>query len=191
MTAVTGSFRDYPAREVLQQFDCSPQPCWNGIHIGVTSVEEAFALLSSDETIRIVEYDSAALRLCWIWLNEWHAPYRDWDSCYAATIPEMGLVLSLGYDRYSPLRFGDVLPIMGKPLSSSLMCVDSTPGGVIFDESMGVFVYDPDDMRRITPELSVQSLVYTSPTAGLSNQPIVYRWSGFSRWANVDASCPG
>lgn len=191
VTALIGSFRDYPAAEIVQQFDCSPKPCWHGIHVGVTTVEEAFALLSSDETIRIVEYDPAEPRLCWIWLNEWHTPYRDWDPCYAATIPEAGLVLSLGFDRISPLRFGDVLPIMGKPLSSTLICIESIPGGLIFNESMRLTLFDPNDMRRITPELSVHAIVAFAPMQEMRNQPnMVYRWTGFSRWANIEEDCP-
>lgn len=190
VTALIGSFRDYPAAEIVRQFDCSPKPCWHGIHVGVTTVEEAFALLSSDETIHIVEYDTAEPRVCWIWLNDWHAPYRDWDSCYTATIPEAGLVLSLGFDRNSPLRFGDVLPIMGEPLSSTLMCIESIQGGAIYTDSMTLFVFDPDDMRRITPELSVQAIVAFAPMEEMGNQPnMVYRWTGFSRWANVEEGC--
>jgi hypothetical protein len=40
-----GSFNDHPAAALIKQFECSPQPCWHDIHVGVTSIQEALRLI--------------------------------------------------------------------------------------------------------------------------------------------------
>ncbi len=185
---VIGGLSEYPAWTLIRQFECTPQPCWHDIQVGVTPVEEARRILSADTTIRVVEYDPAAFKLCWVWTNDWHNPYVDWDSCYLPT-PDSISALQLTYANRPPLRLGDVLPLMGNPLTSDLMC-GSAPSGILFSKSMGILVFEQTLVNRVVPELPVSSITYFAPEAIIVSPQKVRRWTGFSGWANVESDCP-
>jgi hypothetical protein len=187
---VVGSMSDYPAREMLRQFECEPQPCWHGIHLGMTRLAEARTLLSADANIRIVAYDPTADYLCWAWTNEWHNPNSQWDACYFP-YPDSSVTLQLTYANRPPLRLGDVLPLMGNPLTSDLMCNAATPGGILFNERMGILVFEHFLVKRIVPELKVASISYLTPEGNIISPQKVRRWTGFTGWADVESRCSG
>jgi hypothetical protein len=102
-------------------------------------------------------------------------------------LSEANYSLTFGY-AHSPLRLGDLLFIASTPITSYL-CTNFSKGQ-IFWRTLFAQVDVPRSQSRISPEFIVYGVIYYSPNADAYNLPINYRWSGFSRWANVSDSCP-
>jgi hypothetical protein len=63
-------------------FDCTPAPCWHGIQLGITSMQEAERLLSSDPTITLLDHRASGQYLCWQWQNGWQVESSRFDGRY-------------------------------------------------------------------------------------------------------------
>lgn len=185
---VLGGLLPYPAREFLRQFECESQPCWHGIRMGVTTLEEARDSLSGDETLRIATFDTTTNYLCWAWTNGWHNVNSEWDACYFAT-PNNGIMLQITYAGLPPLRLGDVLPLLSGTIRTNLMCYERIASGLVFDEHLGVQAYDPLKVHRVVPELPIASLTYFAPGANATVQLLRYDWKGFTGSASVEGRC--
>ena len=116
-----------PGLETLQQFNCTPKPCWHGIHLGMTTVQEAAIILSADPTIRLNKVSWTDYYLCWQWQNEWRRDDGLFGGCYD-TIPNPDFMLVLNYVN-NPLQAGDAITLLGRP-TGSFLCTG----------------YDPDDI---------------------------------------------
>jgi hypothetical protein len=180
-----GGLGEYPAQEMLRLFECSPQPCWHGMHIGVTTVDEAVKLLSADETIRLSDYDPSDNFVCWRWNNQWRNKRFGADGCYSLA-PDSYYTLNLFY-MDNPLRLSDVFLLIGKPVSSYL-CLNYHDG-LIYSDSMTLRVFVPDN-QRINPELAVVQIGYYAPNS-TTRHMLNFGWRGFSKWAVVDPNCAG
>ncbi len=181
-----GSLGDYPAAELISQFDCSPQPCWHGIQIGVTSVEEASQILTADAAIRLVNYNPEHQTVCWAWLDEEGSGNRG-NGCYTSAAEAQYLPLYFSYVD-PPLTLGDILLSMGRPITS-YTCNNFRVAN-IYSQRMIVSVANLQNDSWIAPELQVKTIGYLAPHTDQASYAINYRWTGFSRWANSYTACP-
>jgi hypothetical protein len=180
---VVGGFRQHPAAAIIRQFECEPQPCWAGIHPGVTPLAEAERILSADPTFSLIERRPTDAALCWNWLPQWHHPvgYR-WDGCYS--FEARGFSLFMNY-KDNGLRLGDVLTLLGRP-STSRLCTDLRIGAIEL-RGLSIAVEVPDNRMHVTPDLLVTQITYFSDDR--STRPMNDGWAGFSRWADVSNNC--
>ena len=147
-----------PGLETLQQFDCTPKPCWHRIHLGVTSATEAASILKSDKTISLIDYLTDSNSVCWNWQNQFHGNLG-WDGCYHND-PKLEYGLTLRYMN-SPLRLGDLIRLTGRP-SSSVLCTN-THSGVLSSHTIAMYVDVPNNQSTIDPEFIVQQIYYLDP----------------------------
>ncbi|HVU12961.1 MAG TPA: hypothetical protein VHD90_16900 [Phototrophicaceae bacterium] len=178
-----------PKSATLQQFDCTPKPCWHDIQLGITTIPEAAAILGTDRTLRLFNYQPTADHVCWQWQNEWHSPGQNWDSCYN-DVPNSQTVLILNYEN-SPLRLGDVIDILDRPDATSLCRLGMTSWqGYLYAPRMWIHVNVPNEQSVIDPKFPVQQIVYSL----VAYRPPYYihtpGWRGlFSRWKNISTDC--
>jgi hypothetical protein len=185
---VVGGFMPNPAEDMLRQFECEPQPCWNAIHIGSTSLEQAQRILSADPTIRFVDFQRLAPSICWVWTNEWHRAGSEYDGCYELSI-EQSDSLALNFAT-SALRLGDVLPVMGTPLNSDMGCFEGHEFALVYSGSMTVYLTDDQPMLGLVADMPVTTIaIFSKPIDILEDQLRQFRWSGFSRWDQIDPFC--
>jgi hypothetical protein len=191
---VIGSFNSYPAWETLEQFLCSPQPCWHNLRLGMTTVQEAARILSADETIELLDDDPTGTHVCWKWRNAWHRIYDPtWDGCFSY-IPDGQSMLILFYAN-SPLTLNDVLPLLGNPIySASMLCTgyDNANLGMLYSRDVRVSLDVPPNVQWISRDLRVSQIVFYAPEN--SDFPSIKRrdsWWGSTEWAYTSPYCSG
>jgi hypothetical protein len=188
---VVGGFTPYPTWNVLAQFLCSPQPCWNDVYLGVTNLSEAATILSADTNIHLINYEPPHDSVCWIWQNEWHRDDARSDGCYTYT-PDGHYELMLFYAN-RPLQLRDVMPLLRQPVYS-LLCQTRLDAnfGLLYSRDTLVQLTVPPSVNWITPELPVSHIMFFAlGTRSLSDFRGKYGWWGYSEWANISRECGG
>src|SRR5262249_28062252 len=99
-------------------YQCTPQPCWHGIHPGITPIEEAEALIRSDKSLAIDEQssDRSFGELCWRGLpstQERGCFFRSWLPLSFPTAPSGS----------HQSTFGDAVNMFGAPTAVQV-CYD-------------------------------------------------------------------
>jgi hypothetical protein len=180
---VAGSVNRSSAFAVMAMYRCSPEPCWHDIRPGVTSLEEAKALLAADSSLTFFRglYNDN----CWQIES-----VPSWRVCFG---PLQGgrsnltgyLYLDFDSPHEAP-RLGDVLSLFGEPSGSKICWYKFGVAGSNARSVMGADVYwetglyagaynpTAPDSYRLEPWMPLFLLTYARPYD--ANLPL---WRGF------------
>ena len=159
---------------LLDSGDC-PQPCWHGIRPGVTTIDEAKALLRIDKTVTRVE--QTELQLCW------QLPERlateDGRSClfrHAESRQVTSLGLSISSDA---MQLGDAFLLFGSPRWID-GCQEQPLTILYFDRGTYIFLAPSLQTQswRLRPEMTVLQIGYFDE-GGFKQRGYLPRWQGF------------
>jgi hypothetical protein len=187
-----GSTNTPPALAMLDPGDC-PQPCWHGIRPGVTTVEEAKAILNATSIPSAIGYLDPNIG-CW---KVSSANNTFWLVCpgkpvVSNFIPDLEL-----WPPEDTLRLGEVVSYYGKPIKTmSLdfdMGLDATVGhkqykAVVLEleSNVKVVAYTKNlNDQRIDPKMVIYQL-----TLFAGNVPFgchLRNWHGFT---HIQGNCP-
>lgn len=134
--------RDYDDSTVSQFFDsCTPMPCWQGIRPGVTTSEEAFAILQNHPWVNAIwgvngaAYPGGDLSPLIYW--RWSENYP-----FAGDVPfgQQGImVMSRGVVRQiyltANIPFGDIWLTLGDPDSGVVDYIFDTPKNILIENT--------------------------------------------------------
>jgi hypothetical protein len=147
-----------PARDAarLQTGDCA-QPCWRGIRPGVTTLDEAEAILRDDAALEITKEDD---RVC----GQSSSPF--WQICadtQAATVTRLNWILSVSGDER--VFLSDAIAAFEEPLAAKLCNrLDTWHSVVVFNGNVVVIAYGGSVMtnepRRFAPDQRVEQVLY-------------------------------
>jgi hypothetical protein len=135
------------------------QPCWRGVHLTSTTVQEAAALLRNDLAVRVTRED--AYSVCW---ESVAGPFEggcaySWRGIGSRR--DLVEVLNL-FPRAGQFRLGDAVRAFGPPYAYILPCREAN-GNVYFDGNI-IAVMDTSH-TRYGPESQVSYLSYVTTSA--------------------------
>jgi hypothetical protein len=174
----------------LDTGDCS-QPCWQGLHVGQTTVEEALALVQHNRLM-----DSNSLRVDdnvreAISSLSWEMRYFPAYDAQARFRSDLLMRLNLYPD--GQLLLADVFGVFGPPSHAALCQRVATSFNYrqavfatlyFWDGMIAVWAYTPNAaVWQVRPDMQVHEIVYhTAPGDDESWVPLgVARWHGFGR----------
>lgn len=174
----TGAFKQ--SSSLLNDYQCTPQPCWHGIYPSTTSLSEAESIIRSDKSLAISRMSDKALpsRLCWkmssskleggcLFRSE-NAGSLDW---YFPKSPF--------HD--GPLTFGEAITIFGSP-TGMRVCYDISTEhhiyiSLLFDGPIRV-IGSSYDLAKFNRQIKLDSPVSSISYNTVRNSAIL-EWKGF------------
>ncbi len=191
---LVGATIPVPGIAALQQFDCTPKPCWNGLHQGV-SIVDAVKILRADKSLNIGAYSAAEHFICWNWQGQESPPgtYLNGGCYYDAPQPNLDYWLLMNYPQ-NPPRLGDIFNLIGRP-NSSILCMDSSGqnmGTIYTTNGVSIEVVGiSHDSDGIDPDLPVWEVNYLYPDSYSVKFMSQFHWLSLSRWSFVTSACGG
>jgi hypothetical protein len=181
-----------PAAALMQAYRCEPQPCWHGIRPGMTTLEQARAVMDADSSF------AASLGIykerCW---HVVAAP--SWKACFGPLLAAGSELTGYVYLRFISAadapRLGDALTVMGAPLASKVCFyrLGIEPDGfrpivgadLYFKNGVYAGAYDPRQPGNfhLNPNMTVFLVSYVHFESYNLNAP---RWRGFVNRSGQD-----
>lgn len=168
---------------ILDSGDC-PQPCWQGIQPGKTTLREARTLVASGSMWGAASYDSNG-RLTWEMASPggWRSIATGSRYSSRSTIQTIELIPPRG-----AVKLGDIVTNFDNPLRMRYCDRNRTPDHIhlFFDGSVEVIAINTEGnaIDRLDPDLLIRSIRYHSP--GTANSYNAVDWEGFVSKENVE-----
>ncbi len=183
-TRVVGGTIRPPAIAMFQAQQCGPEPCWHGIQPGVTTIEQAKAILSADRAL--VADLGFYFDNCWYFV-----PFPSWKICLGPLHGFSSDVITYVYVRFESApeapRLGDMLPLFGEPVASKLCWYRFGVGvnnsrsfvgaDVYFENGVYTGAYDPQQPNSTRPDPNMALFLVTY--AHRDRRPDLPFWRGF------------
>lgn len=177
-----------PLAAVLRPDSTCPQPCWHGIRLGRTTLDEAEALLRNEPvSFTGLEWFEAQMRLGWIMPEGAGAYAYHWPNEPGRDVQLIGFRLA----HEAHFRLADALALWGEPVGVTYDTCPNTSPSFLFVGFQGnvsvsvVFNIPAGTFPRITPDLPIATVDYRSVSLTYRS-----RWKGFRQIDSTMVTCP-
>lgn len=208
MIRTTAAPSDPVFAAAFQRDPTCPQPCWHGIQLGITSVDDAYNILHKENSfvIQIERPDENSIRWEFVALPEVRASAVHLDDRPGSAVQVLQVYLyTKHWGDIEQFTIADAVRIWGAPISSEVYACPNGSSKQVrlrFAGNIQALSYDIVGTRdsisnqseiRIAPDLPLAFIHYSVDlNAGSVRPPRI--WSGFRRWREQEtkflSACP-
>ncbi len=172
---IVGGTAQSPVLAVLDSGSCA-QPCWHGIRLGQTTLDQARAVLQAAGIPGLIASEST--RLCW------HLSFGGaWRACIQQPRLSDSSVRSLSLTSMGgTLRLGDAILLFGEPVNPVVCWTNGRVAAYVpFHHNIVVRASAPLGERAVFDQnMIIDTIYYYAPDA-LSYDGSPAHWEGFTR----------